>query len=202
MRKSLFAAAVVLLFASTSAPAADGDAEAGGNKAQVCAACHGPDGNSTNGQWPKLAGQHADYLVEQLKAYKTGERDDAVMAAQVANLDEKDMADVAAFFSEQALKPGKADPEYVDRGEKLYRGGNQEDEIAACIACHGPRGLGNPPSGFPRVSGQHADYVVGQLKAYKAGDRTTDMNRMMRDIASRMSEEQMRAVAEYMEGLH
>lgn len=202
MRKSLFAAGVVFLFVSSPAPAADGNAEAGSNKAQVCASCHGPDGNSTNGQWPKLAGQHAAYLVAQLEAYKNGERDDAVMAAQVANLDEKDMKDVAAFFAEQTLKPGKADPDYVDRGEKLYRGGSKEDGITACIACHGPRGLGNPASDFPRVGGQHADYTVGQLKAYKAGDRTTDMNRMMRDIASRMSEEQMRAVAEYMEGLH
>ncbi len=180
------------------------DLEAGKEKAEtVCAACHGKDGNSFSPIWPKLAGQHASYLVAQMKAFKEGKlRNDPSMMGMMAPLSEQDMVNVAAYFNAQERGIGEADPKLVKKGEALYRGGSQDKHISACIACHGPKGLGNEQAGFPALSGQQAGYVVEQLKKYKSGDRITDLNNIMRDIASRMDQSDMEAVASYISGLH
>lgn len=181
---------------------AAGDAVAGAAKAAACASCHGADGNSANPDWPKLAGQHDKYLVKQLANFKAGDRKNAMMAPMAAGLSEQDMADIAAFFSSQTLSGGKADPALVNAGEKLYRGGNATTGVAACMACHAPNGMGNPQANFPRLSGQHAAYMVLQLKAFRSGERANDAGKMMQNIAARMTDAEMQAVASYIEGLH
>ena len=187
------------LAATTSLAA--GDAAAGKTKAAACAACHSADGNSVNPVWPKLAGQHAPYLVKQLANFKAGERNNAMMAPMAAPLSEQDMADIAAYFSGQTQNGGKADPALVAAGEKLFRGGNATTGVAACMGCHGPNGMGNPPANFPRLSGQHAAYTVTQLKTFRSGERANDAGMMMRNIAARMTDDEMKAVASYIEGL-
>ncbi|HEX7029374.1 MAG TPA: c-type cytochrome [Gammaproteobacteria bacterium] len=201
---------IALLLAAIPAHAGDnlvgGDAEAGETKAAVCAACHGPQGNSVNPIWPKLAGQHAGYLLKQLQAFKLpaeeSPRFNAIMHTQAQPLGEQDMLDLAAYFSAQAVQPGAADPSLVEAGERIYRGGIPEKAVPACIACHGPAGKGNAAANYPALGGQHAAYVVAQLKLYAAGERRTDPNQMMRNIAAELSEEEMQAVASYVQGLH
>ena len=201
MRK-LLAIAATLAALGTAAPAqAEGDAAAGQTKAAVCAACHGPDGNSANPEWPSLAGQHASYLVSQLEAFKSGARQNVLMSPMAMPLSEQDMADLAAWFSSQALTPKQADPAVVDRGRRLYRGGDAERNVTACIACHGPTGQGNPLAGYPVIAGQHATYAAATLRAYRAGERKSDANQMMRNIASNLSDEDIRALASYIQGL-
>lgn len=180
------------------------DIEAGKQKADiVCVACHNKDGNSDNPLWPKLAAQHPEYLVLQMYAFKEGKlRNDASMSGMMAALNEQDIKNLAAFFAAQKLVIGEADPATVKRGEAIYRGGDANKQIAACIACHGPRGAGNAQAGFPSLSGQHAAYTVKQLQDYKSGSRMTDKNHIMRDIASRMELADMEAVANYISGLH
>lgn len=187
------------LAATTSLAA--GDAAAGKTKAAACAACHGTDGNSANPEWPKLAGQHAPYLVKQLANFKAGERTNAMMAPMAAPLSEQDMADLAAFFTSQTLAEGKVDPALVAAGEKLFRGGNATTGVAACMGCHGPNGVGNPQANFPSLSGQYAAYTVNQLKAFRSGERANDAGKMMQNIAARMTDAEMQAVASYIEGL-
>lgn len=202
-------AGAALLLAATPAGAGDnlvgGDAKAGEAKAAVCAACHGPAGNSVNPEWPKLAGQHAGYTLAQLKAFKQPMQDspryNPIMSSQAQMLNEQDMLDVAAYFAAQNRQPGAADPALVEKGERIYRGGIPADNVPACIACHGPIGDGNAAALFPAVSGQHATYIVNQLKLYAAGERRTDTNQMMRNVAAAMSEDDMRAVASYIQGL-
>jgi len=194
--------ALTLIGSASADPMVDGDAEAGEGKSAACAACHAADGNSTNPEWPKLAGQHAKYTFEQLKAYKSGLRDNAVMMGQVQNLDEQDMKDLAVFYARQTPQPGSADPDIAEAGKRLYRGGNLETGVTACIACHGPRGEGVPMANYPMLSGQHAEYTIQELKAYRDGERATDRAAMMRDIAARMTDEEIEAVAEYIQGLY
>lgn len=191
------------LLVSVSAMSAP-DLESGKAKAtQVCGACHGEDGNGTNPLWPKLAEQHVDYLVKQMEAFKAGKtRYDASMAGMVAPLTSQEMSDIAYFYSQQKRTIGLAHPDTVKRGEQLYRGGDQAKHIAACIACHGPDGRGNAQAGFPSLSGQHATYVVKQLLDYQSGQRKTDLNGIMQDIASKMDKHDMEAVANYISGLH
>lgn len=198
-----------LLLTMTPATAGDnligGDASAGETKAAVCAACHGPQGNSANPEWPKLAGQHAGYAFVQLQAFKLpmneSPRFNAIMHGQAQPLSEQDMKDLAAYFAAQTMQPGAADPALVEKGQKIYRGGIAEKNVPACIACHGPAGDGIAAAMYPKIGGQHATYIVNQLKLYAAGERRTDPNQMMRNIASEMSEEEMRAVASYIQGL-
>lgn len=180
------------------------DLQAGKEKAEtVCAACHGKDGNSVSPIWPKLAGQHMNYLVLQMKAFKEGKlRNDPSMLGMMAPLSEQDMKNVAAYFSTQEVVIGEAQAATLAKGEALYRAGNQEKQISACIACHGPKGLGNEQAGFPALSGQQSAYIVAQLTNYKSGARKTDINSIMRDIASRMDKGDMEAVANYISGLH
>jgi cytochrome c553 len=182
---------------------AEGNAEAGQARSATCAACHGVDGNSVNPQWPNLAGQNSGYLVRQLKAFKAGERQNPLMSPQAMMLSDQDIEDLAAYFSSKVVQGGTADPELAPAGERLYRGGNLGANIAACASCHGPDGKGNGPAAYPALAGQHADYVVLQLKAYREGSRQTDapMNQMMRGVAARMTDNEMRAVASYIQGL-
>ncbi len=182
---------------------AAGNAEAGQARSATCAACHGVDGNSVNPQWPSIAGQDSGYIARQLKAFKSGERENPLMSPQAMGLSDQDVEDLAAFFSSQSIVGGTADAELAPAGERLYRGGNLEANIAACAACHGPSGSGNPPASYPALAGQHAEYTVAQLRAYREGSRTTDaqMNQMMRNVAARMTDNEMRAVAAYIQGL-
>lgn len=198
-------ALVLVFWVSFSCFAAPGNSEAGKGKTETCVACHGELGNSVVPNWPKLAGQHESYLVTQLKAFQQGEngpRHDASMYAMVAGLSEQDIADISVYYSKQEQSEGHAKEAYVALGERLYRGGNIETGVPSCMACHGPRGMGNAPAKYPRVSGQHAEYTEIQLKAFKAGTRKNDPSGMMQKIASRMSDEEMKAVSSYLEGLH
>ena len=162
---------LIFVFGSHSLYAA-GDAEAGKAKSAPCAACHGPDGNSVNPEWPKLAGQGAPYIVEQLEHYKDGTRVNALMSPQAAALSEQDMHDLAEYYSSQTSTPGAADPELVEMGEAIYRGGIINKAVTACAACHGPSGAGNIPAKFPKLSGQHATYTENRLIEYRAVDPT------------------------------
>ncbi|HVS26859.1 MAG TPA: c-type cytochrome [Burkholderiales bacterium] len=168
---------------------------------QVCAACHGTDGNSTISANPNLAGQYPEYLTKQLLSFKSGERKSAVMGGMVANLTPEDMKNLGAYFGGKKPKPGMArDKELVALGQKIYRGGNAASAVPACAGCHTPNGAGIP-SQFPRLSGQHAEYVIAQLRAFKSGERADDNSKMMRAIAVKLTDQEMRAVAEYISGL-
>ena len=198
MKKVIFLLALCNSFTLFAAS----DAQNGQEKSVICAACHGPKGISINPSWPNLAGQHATYLIKQLQNFKEKKgRDDPTMAPMVASLSEQDIADLAAFYA--ALPPPEGSPakQVSTRGEQLYRSGDMDQHITACIACHGPKGTGNAQAGFPLLSGQQSDYTVLQLKAFKAGKRSNDLNSIMRDICGRMSTDDMEAVANYIAGL-
>lgn len=195
------AIAMAMLLAAGGAYAA-GDAEAGKSKSQTCAACHMPDGNSVNPIWPKLAGQHPSYLAKQLQDFKAGIRKDPTMNAMVAPLSEQDMLDLSAYFASQTVGIGSADAEKAALGKQLYLGGNLDKGIAACMSCHGPSGAGNPGAKFPSLSGQHPAYVVKALSDFRNNARSNDLNGMMRDVAAKMSDVEIQAVAEYITGLH
>ena len=182
---------------------AEGSVQAGETKAATCTACHGPAGNSVNPLWPRLAGQHPLYILRQLQAFKTGTRTDPLMSPMATPLSDTDMQDLAAYFSAQTPTGGEADPSKVSEGERLYRGGDQKGGIAACAACHGPSGHGNPGASFPSISSQHAPYVAAQLKAYRSSTRKTDQaqNQMMRNVAAKLSDAQIEALASYVQGL-
>lgn len=189
--------------ASWSQGLVDGSAEAGQAKSMTCSACHGPDGNSVNPQWPSIAGQHPIYIVEQLQAFKTGTRTEPLMLGQAMMLGEQDMSDLAVYFStQQTATKVIADPATLDHGQRLYRGGNRENETPACIACHGPNGRGNPAASYPSLRGQYAAYIAKQLRDYARGARRSDgATRVMRDIAAKLSEEDIVAVSSYVQGL-
>lgn len=197
---ALFAALSVSLLLPLSAAQA-GDPQRGQELSQSCAACHQADGNSVNPEWPKLAGQHPKYTTKQLQDYKSERRVNSLMLGQVANLDKQDMRDLAAFYAEQSISSGTADEEVVERGEQIYRGGIPSQNVAACIACHGPNGNGNPEAMFPAVAGQHAQYSADQLRYFRSGDRANDNGRMMRNVARNMSDSDIEAVSQYMAGL-
>lgn len=199
---SVVTAAVMWLVMITPAQAAGGNVAAGQARAAVCAGCHGADGNGgADPLWPKLAGQDADYIAKQLADFKAGRRKDPLMAGMVATLSKTDMQNIGAFYASLKVKPGAAhDAQLAKLGEKIYRGGNAKMGVSACMSCHGPSGHGIPPR-FPKVSGQHATYTKKQLLAFKAGTRTNDGDMMTR-IAFRMSVQEIKAVSEYMAGLH
>ena len=206
-RHKLSLAHLILMLGSTlllpAFAVADGDPSDGQAKASTCAACHGQDGNSINPEWPNLAGQHEKYIVKALRSYKDGTRDVVLMASQVASLSEQDMADVAAYFSSQTLARQTADPALVKQGERIYRGGDMDRGISACIACHGPSGRGNRAAGYPALAGQHATYTANQLLAYRANKRQTDadVDQVMRNVSALLSEAEIKAVASYIQGL-
>ncbi len=152
--------------------------------------------------YPKLAGQHASYITKQLTDFKAATRQDPIMAGMVAALSPEDMADIAAYFSAQAPSVGSADAEKAAAGKKIYEGGDKVKGVSACMACHGPTGAGNPGAAFPALSGQNSAYVVKALTDFRSGARANDVNSMMRDIAAKMSDSDIAAVAEYISGLH
>jgi cytochrome c553 len=196
----ILAAAISGAMLSASA-FSDGNVEAGATKAVTCQACHGANGNSTNPEWPSLAGIGGDYIAEQLKNFKDGKRTNAVMMPMAATLSANDMADLGAYFDSLVNTGLEADPSYWQAGEKLYRGGDASRGIPACMACHGPTGRGNEPAKFPALRGQQSAYVVKQLNDYASGARTTGPNGIMQTIAKRLSNDDIRNLASYMQGI-
>lgn len=189
-------------FAFVSTAHAAGDAQAGQSVASTkCIACHSLDGNSVNPQWPSIAGQHASYIIKHVKAIRAGERSAPLMQPMVIDITDQQIEDVAAYYSTQRIKGQEAAKNVVERGEKIYRGGHADSKIPACLACHGPNGRGIPGSNYPQVRSQWAVYNAAQLQAYKNGTRKTDQSEIMRDVASRLSDADIEAVAQYMQGL-
>jgi cytochrome c553 len=205
--------AICLLPVVTSVAMADGSAEAGATKATTCVACHGVNGNSTNEQWPSLAGQNAAYIKAQLKDWHDKTRLDSLnlMPAMAATLTDQDMDDLAAYFAAQTPTGLEADPSYWQAGEKLYRGGDHTRNIPACMACHGPVGRGNPDAGYPALRAQHAVYTVKQLTDYASDARYTRTDKgdsnggpngaIMHTIAAALTPEDIRNVASYVQGM-
>ncbi len=181
---------------------AGGDAAAGKTTATtVCAACHGADGNSVVGMYPKLAGQHPEYIAKQLANFKSGERKNAIMSGMAAGLSPDDMANLGAYFGSQTPVLDKAKTNGPGSiGEKIYKGGIPGLGVPACASCHGPAGAGVPVQ-FPRLAGQHAEYITTQLKAFHTGERANDGAKMMRMVAAKLSDADMDAVADYIQGL-
>lgn len=193
--------------AATAEPTAalkPGDATAGQGKAAACGACHGIDGNSTDAQYPRLAGQSEQYIAAQLALFKSGKRNNPIMMGFAQPLSEQDMHDIGAYFAGKASLPGVADQALVEQGQKLYREGDAARGVPACMACHGPDGRGNPGARYPQVASQHGAYVEARLKAYHdASEADADTHaKIMVTIAKKLDEKDMAAVASYLEGLH
>jgi len=200
MNKWLVCFSIALAMVTAGVQAA-GDAAAGKTKSAVCMACHGADGNSPNPVWPKLAGQHTGYILTQLQHFKAGTRKNDLMSPMAVALSDQDMADLAAYFASQSQTAGTAAADQVETGERIYRAGNPSSKVAACMACHGPTGIGNAPANFPRISGQHAAYLEKALKDFRSGSRDNDLNKMMRGVAANMTDAEITAVAQYVQGL-
>ncbi|WP_047049728.1 c-type cytochrome [Vibrio mexicanus] len=201
-------ALILSLLASCSAWA-QGNIEAGKAKSVTCAACHGADGNSQLAIYPSIAGQHAKYIEKQLKDFKLGMtsggkqgRVDPVMGGMAMPLSEQDMADLAAYYASVPLAPNSTPENVVEQGKILYTAGDAERGLTACIACHGPRGNGTELSGFPKISGQGAEYIKAQLEKFRDGSRANDMNAMMRDVAKILTDEDIDTLSKYVGGLH
>ena len=203
-------AALLALVVTAPAALAKGNADAGATKAAVCTACHGPNGNSANPEWPVLAGQGAAYITEQLKLFRAGHRNNAIMYPLAVALSDEDIDDLAAYFSRQTPAGGEADGATWQAGAALYRAGDRKRNIPSCTSCHGPVGLGNPGSGYPALRGQHATYTIKQLGDYAAEARYVDQSgtktkskngHMMTTIAKRLNAEDIKNLASYMQGL-
>ena len=196
---------LLLTLGITGVAHAAGDATAGQTKAAVCGACHGADGNSPLPNFPKLAGQGEKYLTKQMHDIKDGKRTVLEMTGMLTNLNDQDLSDIAAYFASQAGSVGAADPKLVERGEKLFRGGDLDKGLPACTGCHSPDGSGNAAAGFPHLGGQHAEYIAKQLTDFRKEEagRANDGDAMtMRTIARKLSDEDIAAVASYIQGLH
>jgi cytochrome c553 len=192
---------ILLLMMALSAHA--GDINAGQEKSSMCQGCHGADGNSPAGMWPTLAGQHAKYLTKQIKDFQAGNRKNETMESMVAGLSDEDIADISAYFSSQKpASSGTADDEgLITLGHKIYKGGNMESRLMACAGCHGPNATGNSPAKFPSLIGQQSEYVITQLSNFAEGSRSNDINKMMQNVATKMSKKEMEAVAAYLASL-
>lgn len=202
MNRLLFIPLAMLLAGTAQAA---GDAAAGQAKAAICAACHGIDGNSAVPQWPKLAGQHADYIAAQTRMVRDGQRQVVEMTGIVMGLSDQDIDDIAAYYAGQALQPGVADESLVQTGERIYRAGNAKSGVPACTACHGPTGQGNPAASYPAVGGQHATYMQSRLEKYRNGQVNGDKDPyspQMVNVAKNLTDEEIQAVSSYMQGLH
>lgn len=196
-----FAGMLMVMLGAVYAHAADEAPKANQAATQVCAACHGADGNSAIPMYPMLAGQHPEYITKQLDDFKSGARKNPVMAGIAATLTPEDMVSLGAYFGAQAPKGGTAKSNGpASLGEKIYKSGIPGTGVPACASCHGPAGAGIPVQ-FPRLAGQHADYTAAQLKAFRAGERANDGAKMMRMIASKLSDQDIAAVADYIQGL-
>lgn len=211
--------------ASAADSAIQGKADAGAKKIAICSACHGADGNSPAPSFPKLAGLGERYILKQLQDIQAWDKADAAakavtgravveMTGQLASLNERDLADIAAYYASQSLQLAGSKTlevkvnagimvDSLKLGEALYRGGDRETNIPACTGCHSPTGAGNSPAGYPRLSGQYAEYVEKQLRAFRSGDRTNDGEQMiMRLVAKNMNDAQIKSVSNYIAGLH
>lgn len=215
---------VLSLFLASSVAAtivhAEDNAKAGKEKSASCAGCHGENGNSLVGTFPKLAQQHSSYLIKQLQAFKSGDRNDPMMSSIAKSLNDEDMSDIAAYYNAQKIsenampvldtdsddddKPDqsatKIDPKDVlknllTKGTDLYRNGDLTREVSACIACHGPFGEGNKPAAFPALKSQHAEYLIKTLNDFKSGARSNNPDNMMHMIAKKMTDEEIKAVS-------
>ncbi|MBD1582402.1 c-type cytochrome [Pseudoalteromonas sp. S16_S37] len=194
---------------ASNATAFDGDAEAGKAKSATCAACHGPDGNAPVTMYPKIAGQHADYIYKQLTEFKLGMtsggsegRMDPVMSGMAMPLSDQDMKDLAAYFSSLNMSAGTTPEDVVDAGAKLFKAGDAERGIPSCAACHGPRGNGTSLAKFPKISFQHPEYIKSQLLKFRDGTRANDLNGMMQDIAKKLTDKDIEILSKYLGGLH
>ncbi|AOW12129.1 cytochrome C [Hydrogenophaga crassostreae] len=166
---------------------------------QVCVACHAADGNSTTPENPKLAAQHPEYLAKQLKEFKSGKRDNAIMKGFAAGLSDEDMTNISHWLADQKAKDGFAsEKDLVRMGERIYRGGIADRQIAACAGCHSPNGAGIPAQ-YPRLAGQHATYTVNQLNAFRSGARKNSVE--MTGVAAKMNDVEIKAVSDYIAGL-
>ena len=208
-------AAPVAVLEADNTPATFGDAAAGATKAAACAACHGLDGNAADPQYPKLAGQHENYIARQLALFKNGERQNAIMMGFASALSAQDMRDMGAYFASQKVVPGVADDSLVASGpnqgrkfyqigERLFRAGNPAQGIPACQACHGPAGAGIPGP-YPAIGGQHSAYTAAQLTAFRSGTiwgKEKNANAVMAGVASNLSDEEIQGLATYIQGLH
>jgi cytochrome c553 len=181
-----------------------GDASAGQAKSATCGACHGADGNPASSQYPKLAGQHEDYIARQVELFKTNKRSNPVMMGFIANLSPQDEHDIGAYFATKASLPGVADTKLVAMGQAYYRGGDGKDGVPACMACHGPDGRGNPGAGYPQLAGQYADYLAAKLKDFRDGKGYSDDDhgKIMVTVAKSLNDQEISALASYLEGLH
>lgn len=201
--------ALILTLIASYSTWAQGDVEAGKSKAAVCAACHGADGNSLMAQNPKLAGQHSGYLEKQLQDFKSAMstggkqgRNSPLMGGMAMRLSEQDIADLSAYYSAQPISDNTTPESSIEVGQQLYRFGDPERGIAACIACHGPRGNGASLAGFPKISGQHAEYTKIQLEKFRSAQRNNDLNEMMRSVVAKLSDDEISALSQYVGGLH
>lgn len=201
MKKLVFSLVSMLFAVAASTSALAADAAAGEQKAATCGACHGPDGNSSVAQNPKLAGQNANYLVKQMLDIKEGRREVALMRGMLDGMDEADLEDIAAFYAEQEITLQGADPDLVEQGRQLYRSGIPDLGVAACSACHSPTGDGNAPAGYPALGGQHAEYIASQMRAFRAGERDNDQFSMMRTVSERLTDAEIEALSSYISGL-
>ncbi|EGG94966.1 Cytochrome c4 [gamma proteobacterium IMCC1989] len=218
-RSTLFSiAAIVFSVSGTAIASGDaptvGDAESGKALSASCAACHGNDGNSPAPSFPKIAGLGEKYLYKQLQDIQSGARAIVAMTGQLDNKSEQDLKDLAAYFDSQAMQLSGAkemkvkvnsgiEVDALALGERVYRAGNSEVGVPSCMGCHSPRGLGNAPAGYPRLSGQYAEYIALQLRNFRAGERTNDGDsKIMRSVAEHMSDAEIDAVANYISGLN
>lgn len=201
--RNLTLVTVLSIFATTAV--AKGDPERGATLNSTCVACHGPDGNSLVPQWPKIAGQHYSYLYDQIKEIQKGpqgKRNEPTMWPMVKDLTEQDIHDLSAFYAAGKMTSGEATKDTVELGKSLYRFGDFTRKIPSCMSCHGPAGQGNGPAKMPLLAGQHKEYTVLSLNKYKSDERGTGANGIMQDIAKLMTDADMEAVANYIQGLH
>jgi cytochrome c553 len=212
LSSTLAAAALLAAGTTLASPAPEsgsvglgGDPEKGKEKAgQICQACHGMDGNGVPGQpvWPKLAGQHPRYIYKQLMNFKNNERYNVQMSPMAMPLTEEEVKNLAAYYSTLEQSGGTAEAELVQKGEQIYRAGNADTGVPACSGCHGPAGLGSNLAKFPRIAGQYSEYLAQTLKHFRSHERANDPNAMMRGVAANMTDEEIDAVAAYIEGLN
>lgn len=212
MKTTLHTAVVLIAVLLTPFALAEGNADAGKTKTAMCSACHGADGNSAAGAFPKLAGLGEKYLDKQLQDIKSGTRPVAEMTGMLNALTKEDLADIAAYYASQTrqLSGSQENAKQLALGEKIYRAGNLETGVPACTGCHSPAGNGNTPAGYPALGGQHAQYVVKQLRAFRTGAhdaedpsaRKNDDVKVMRSVAARMNDQEINALANYIAGLH
>lgn len=200
MKKVLIGMLVAM--GASSATVAQGNPEAGKELTTVCAACHGADGNSALANFPKLAGQQQGYLLKQLKDIKSGTRAVTEMTGLLNGFSNENLADIAAYYASNSVVTGQADPELVEAGKALYRSGNANTGVPACMACHGPAGKGIDSAAYPSLAGQHAGYTAAQLKKFQTNERTNDPAKIMQDIAFKMNDREIKAVSSYIQGLY